>query len=93
MRESSDSFSGGMFIADKKWNAGYIHVVYIHVLCQTKWRRNTDYIHVYGISLRCVRESSDLLCEDTFVPDKKWNVAHYQYPCTFNAIRIGTLNP
>ena len=35
VRESPDLFSGGMFVPDKKWNAGYIHV-YIHVLCQTK---------------------------------------------------------
>ena len=27
MRESSDSFSDGMFVSDKEWNAAYIHVV------------------------------------------------------------------
>ena len=28
MRESPDSFSDGMFVLDKEWDAVYIHVVY-----------------------------------------------------------------
>ena len=43
VRESPDLISGGMFVSDKKCN---IFMWYIHILCQTKWRRNTDYIHV-----------------------------------------------
>jgi len=46
VRESPDLFSGGMFVPDKKWNAGYIHVVYSCSMPDKMWRRNTDYIHV-----------------------------------------------
>ena len=43
---SPDLFSEGMSVSDKKWNA-------IHVLYQTRWRRNTHVI--WGEHLVCER--------------------------------------
>ena len=45
MRESPDSFSDGMFVLDKEWNVAYIYI-HIHILCQTRWRKNSDCIHM-----------------------------------------------
>ena len=54
VRDSPDLFSGGMFVPDKKWNAGYIHVVYSCSMPDKVWRRNSDYIHViWGEHLVC----------------------------------------
>ena len=75
MRESPDSFSDGMFVPDKEWNAAYIHVIY-SCSVPDKVEEELDCIHVLWDE-HCVRcyglNSKQYSCTVTQVFMPYWN--------------------